>query len=181
MKNLMDKCREAFINCLSRDWVVNKIENIAGYDKDTIEDENAAISEANVSDPAKDGAVGGQVSQMEKKSSDEDSKLAPKTKSQKLEVSSNIEGSKKADKKVQPDATNIVPKAVYNWHGKWTFVRGRDGMYLWSDNVAVELSNGSNGWFRYILNGKLSTMYSSGSPEGGAESAGCISYYLIAQ
>lgn len=44
-------------------------------------------------------------------------------------------------------------------------------MYLWSDAAALELSNGSNGWFRFILDGKLATMYSSGSPEGGTDSS----------
>jgi len=38
--------------------------------------------------------------------------------------------------------------------------------------AALELSNGSNGWFRFILDGKLATMYSSGSPEGGSDSSG---------
>ena len=44
-------------------------------------------------------------------------------------------------------------------------------MYIWSDAAALELSNGSNGWFRFILDGKLATMYSSGSPEGGSDSS----------
>ena len=51
-------------------------------------------------------------------------------------------------------------------------MRGRDCLYLWSDSAALELSNGSNGWFRFILDGKLATMYSSGSPEGGSDSSG---------
>jgi E3 ubiquitin-protein ligase HECTD1 len=42
---------------------------------------------------------------------------------------------------------------------------------LWSDAAALELSNGSNGWFRFILDSKLATMYSSGSPEGGSDSS----------
>lgn len=50
-------------------------------------------------------------------------------------------------------------------------VRGRDCLYLWSDAAALELSNGSNGWFRFILDSKLATMYSSGSPEGGSDSS----------
>lgn len=29
-------------------------------------------------------------------------------------------------------------------------------------------------WFRFILDGKLATMYSSGSPEGGTDSSGYI-------
>ena len=40
--------------------------------------------------------------------------------------------------------------------------------------AALELSNGSNGWFRFILDGKLATMYSSGSPEGGSDSSGML-------
>lgn len=50
-------------------------------------------------------------------------------------------------------------------------MRGRDCLYLWSDAAALELSNGSNGWFRFILDSKLATMYSSGSPEGGSDSS----------
>ena len=49
--------------------------------------------------------------------------------------------------------------------------RGRDCLYIWSDAAALELSNGSNGWFRFILDNKLATMYSSGSPEGGSDSS----------
>lgn len=33
------------------------------------------------------------------------------------------------------------------------------------------ISDASNGWFRFLLDGQLSTMYSSGSPETGADSA----------
>lgn len=43
---------------------------------------------------------------------------------------------------------------------------------MWSDSAALELSNGSNGWFRFILDGKLATMYSSGSPENGNDNSG---------
>ena len=46
---------------------------------------------------------------------------------------------------------------------------GRDCLYIWSDACALELSNGSNGWFRFILDGKLATMYSHGSPETGTD------------
>ncbi|KAI1295344.1 E3 ubiquitin-protein ligase HECTD1 [Halotydeus destructor] len=58
----------------------------------------------------------------------------------------------------------------YHWRD-WSIVKGRDCLYLWSDFAALELSNGSNGWFRFILDGKLATMYSSGSPEGGTDSS----------
>lgn len=67
----------------------------------------------------------------------------------------------------------------YHWRD-WSVVRGRDCLYLWSDAAALELSNGSNGWFRFILDGKLATMYSSGSPENGSDSSGIIIYILYA-
>lgn len=57
-------------------------------------------------------------------------------------------------------------------------MRGRDCLYIWSDAAALELSNGSNGWFRFILDGKLATMYSSGSPEGGSDSSENRSEFL---
>lgn len=69
------------------------------------------------------------------------------------------------------DAKEILPGKAYHWRD-WSICRGRDCLYLWSDAAALELSNGSNGWFRFILDGKLATMYSSGSPEGGADTTG---------
>ncbi|XP_019870714.1 E3 ubiquitin-protein ligase HECTD1 isoform X2 [Aethina tumida] len=66
------------------------------------------------------------------------------------------------------DAKEILPGKAYHWRD-WSVCRGRDCLYIWSDAAALELSNGSNGWFRFILDGKLATMYSSGSPEGGAD------------
>ncbi|XP_067009629.1 E3 ubiquitin-protein ligase HECTD1 isoform X3 [Anabrus simplex] len=69
------------------------------------------------------------------------------------------------------DAREILPGKAYHWRD-WCICRGRDCLYIWSDAAALELSNGSNGWFRFILDGKLATMYSSGSPEGGTDSSG---------
>ncbi|KAG5675368.1 hypothetical protein PVAND_005277 [Polypedilum vanderplanki] len=71
----------------------------------------------------------------------------------------------------QEDAKEILPGKAYFWHD-WSICRGRDCLYVWSDSAALELSNGSNGWFRFILDGKLATMYSSGSPENGNDSSG---------
>lgn len=62
------------------------------------------------------------------------------------------------------DATSLAPNIGYSW-GDWSICRGRDALYIWSDAAALELSTGSNGWFRFLLDGRLSTMYSSGSPE----------------
>ncbi|KAK8764151.1 hypothetical protein V5799_033241 [Amblyomma americanum] len=70
----------------------------------------------------------------------------------------------------QEDAREIVAGRPYHWRD-WNLVRGRDCLYLWSEAAALELSHGSNGWFRFILDGKLATMYSSGSPEGGSDSS----------
>ncbi|CAH0559918.1 unnamed protein product [Brassicogethes aeneus] len=69
------------------------------------------------------------------------------------------------------DAKDVLPGKAYHWR-EWSVCRGRDCLYIWSDAAALELSNGSNGWFRFILDGKLATMYSSGSPEGGADTTG---------
>ncbi|BFZ12481.1 hypothetical protein BsWGS_15521 [Bradybaena similaris] len=89
--------------------------------------------------------------------------------------SNEEESSKSKDEKEEEDAnlsdaTEIVPGRPYHWRD-WYIVRGRDCLYLWSEGTALELSNGSNGWFRFILDGKLATMYSSGSPEGGSDSS----------
>lgn len=78
---------------------------------------------------------------------------------------------------VQDDAREILSGKAYNWRD-WSICRGRDCLYVWSDAAALELSNGSNGWFRFILDGKLATMYSSGSPEGGSDSTGKMNYFL---
>ena len=67
------------------------------------------------------------------------------------------------------EVKDIIPGKPYHWRD-WNIVRSRDCLYLWSDMTAIELSNGSNGWFRFILDGKLATMYSSGSPEGTTDS-----------
>lgn len=77
---------------------------------------------------------------------------------------------KEEEEPVMEDAKEILPGKPYHWKD-WSIVRGRDCLYLWSDAAALELSNGSNGWFRFILDSKLATMYSSGSPEGGSDSS----------
>lgn len=69
------------------------------------------------------------------------------------------------------DASCLSSGVVYSWR-EWALCRGRDALYLWSDVAALELSTGSNGWFRYLLDGKLATMYSSGSPEHQTDNTG---------
>ncbi|KAM4543153.1 E3 ubiquitin-protein ligase HECTD1 isoform 4-T4 [Odontesthes bonariensis] len=81
------------------------------------------------------------------------------------------------EEEVQEDAKEIQQGKPYHWRD-WSIIRGRDCLYIWSDAAALELSNGSNGWFRFILDGKLATMYSSGSPEGGSDSSESRSEFL---
>lgn len=81
------------------------------------------------------------------------------------------------EEEVQEDAREIQQGKPYHWRD-WSIIRGRDCLYIWSDAAALELSNGSNGWFRFILDGKLATMYSSGSPEGGSDSSESRSEFL---
>ncbi|MGH0172347.1 UNVERIFIED_CONTAM: hypothetical protein FKN15_063176 [Acipenser sinensis] len=85
----------------------------------------------------------------------------------------------KSEKEDEPqeDAKEIQQGKPYHWRD-WSIIRGRDCLYIWSDAAALELSNGSNGWFRFILDGKLATMYSSGSPEGGSDSSESRSEFL---
>ncbi|CAH0382752.1 unnamed protein product [Bemisia tabaci] len=88
------------------------------------------------------------------------------------ESSKNMEESDKAPvtEDFLEDAKEMLPGRAYYWHD-WNLVRGRDCLYIWAEVAALELSNGSNGWFRFIIDNKLATMYSSGSPEGGSDPA----------
>ena len=69
------------------------------------------------------------------------------------------------------DATELVQFHPYQWR-EWCFVRSRDCLYMWNEFCALELSNVSNGWFRFLIDSKLATMYSSGNTEAGPDSFG---------
>lgn len=71
------------------------------------------------------------------------------------------------------DAMCVAAGVAYAWR-EWSLCRGRDALYAWSDAAALELSTGSNGWFRFLLDGKLATMYSSGSPEHQTDNTGNV-------
>ena len=62
------------------------------------------------------------------------------------------------------DANEILPNRLYLWK-ECHILRNRECLYLWTNVLIIELSLGSNGWFRFFANNSLSTMYSSGSPE----------------
>ncbi|XP_014470606.1 PREDICTED: E3 ubiquitin-protein ligase HECTD1 isoform X2 [Dinoponera quadriceps] len=80
------------------------------------------------------------------------------------------ESNQSGEEQRMEDAKELLVGRAYHWRD-WCICRGRDCLYIWSDAAALELSNGSNGWFRFILDGKLATMYSSGSPEGGSDTS----------
>ncbi|XP_026465706.1 E3 ubiquitin-protein ligase Ufd4 isoform X4 [Ctenocephalides felis] len=95
----------------------------------------------------------------------------PQDQSIETEIKNDVEITQaQAETDGSEDAKEILPGRAYHWRD-WCVCRGRDCLYVWSDAAALELSNGSNGWFRFILDGKLATMYSSGSPEGGTDSS----------
>lgn len=88
------------------------------------------------------------------------------------------ESNQSGDDQRMEDAKELLIGRAYHWRD-WCICRGRDCLYIWSDAAALELSNGSNGWFRFILDGKLATMYSSGSPEGGTDTSGKHMTYAL--
>ena len=81
-----------------------------------------------------------------------------------------IETGKPAGQSLE-DATEVAVFTPYQWR-EWSIVRSRDCLYLWNEYCSLELSNVSNGWFRFLIDNKLATMYSSGSTEGGPDSFG---------
>ena len=62
------------------------------------------------------------------------------------------------------DAKEIIFGKAYSW-GDWSIVRGQGALYLWSEAIALEFSQGSEGWFEFILDDKMSTCFSSGRSE----------------
>ena len=69
------------------------------------------------------------------------------------------------------DAPELDNHTPYQWRD-WYVVKSRDCLYLWNEFCAIELSKVSNGWFRFLADNKLATMYSSGNTEGGPDSFG---------
>nr|CAB3252456.1 E3 ubiquitin-protein ligase HECTD1 [Phallusia mammillata] len=144
-QHLLSKCASSFSNAMTRDWITNKVFSISGG--------NECYNISNLSDK----------------------QIMPDHENAKENIHSP--GGDKSDEKLEvktadvPDATYMKTGTLYRWLDTWTLARGRDCLYLWNSAVALELSHGSNGWFRYILDLKLSTMYSSGSPEDGSDSA----------
>jgi len=58
---------------------------------------------------------------------------------------------------------------AYIWNMKWCLTFTKDFLYVWNRNCAIEFSHNSNGWFRYLLDSNLYSMYSNGQPETSAD------------
>ena len=59
----------------------------------------------------------------------------------------------------------VCTRKVYVWSPSWSLVHCADFTYVWSKHCAIELSPNSNGWFRFLVNDRLYSMYSNGKPE----------------
>ena len=137
----------------------------------------AAVVGENINVPPPAGTIAraaqegsGTISSTSSSSSSSSSTSSSSSSTSSSSSSSSSSGSSPVNADVEQDAKEIVTGKPYHWRD-WCVARGRDCLYIWSDAAALELSNGSNGWFRFILDGKLATMYSSGSPEGGSDSS----------
>ena len=54
---------------------------------------------------------------------------------------------------------------AYLWNMTWCLTFTKDFLYIWNKYCVIELSYNSNGWFRYLLDSNLYSMYSNGQPE----------------
>lgn len=123
------------------------------------------------------GAVGVCAESKEERSKEIDGKENQTSKRRRLKSGKSTEkkledeAKKKEVKVAQEDALEISVSVPYQWRD-WCIVRSQDCLYLWSSYCVIELSNVSNGWFRFLVDNRLATMYSSGSTEGGPGSYG---------
>ncbi|KAI6238131.1 HECT-type E3 ubiquitin transferase [Aphelenchoides fujianensis] len=70
----------------------------------------------------------------------------------------------------QADVWTLQSGHVLKWRD-WRLMRAEDSLFIWCDAVALELNDASNGWFRFYLDGRLHTIYSSGPAESGPDNA----------
>lgn len=136
IQDLMDKDFNLFLDHFARLGVFNKVQSISGINELNNNSETSKNNNTSISNKKSIYS-----------SKEEDDQLN----------ANESEG-------FTEDCKEILVGRPYHWRD-WSIVRSKDCLYLWNDSVILELSNGSNGWFRFILDNKLSTMYSSGSPE----------------
>ncbi|KAK6057909.1 hypothetical protein COOONC_04534, partial [Cooperia oncophora] len=69
-----------------------------------------------------------------------------------------------------PTSSNDKGKLVlqqdmpYRWK-EWRVIRGEESTFIWCDVLALELSFNSNGWFRFFMDGEVTTMFNNGVAE----------------
>ena len=152
LQDLMNKYSPAFDEQFVRLGLPNKIALLAGAAEDDEEEEEGQKDTDKKDTPTASSTSEGAGGSEEKPSQE----VPPAAKTLDMELE---------------DATEIAAHSPYQWRD-WSMVRSRDCIYLWNDYCAIELSNVSNGWFRFLVDNKLATMYSSGSTEGGPGSFG---------
>ena len=186
MQELLAKDRESFDEQFARLGLPTKIAALAGpamEDETEVEEEDREDSERG-SGESSEGATG-RSDERTAAAADECDEEPEKRRATKKKRSKKSKGAEKKQqqqaeeggaKKEQPsmaqeDASEIVLFVAYQWR-EWCVVRSRDCLYLWNSCCAIELSSVSNGWFRFLVDNRLATMYSSGSTEGGPDSHG---------
>ena len=86
-----------------------------------------------------------------------------------LDENDDEEEAGKVETETFPDATEIKTDEAYMWNNEWCTICCRDFIYVWNAYFAIELSHNSNGWFRFLCDDKLYSMYSNGKPEVSSE------------
>ncbi|XP_055386638.1 E3 ubiquitin-protein ligase Ufd4 isoform X2 [Condylostylus longicornis] len=175
IEELMSKTQDEFLDQFARLGVFSKVQALMGDDtNDKHVTNGTAINDSSLKNQIQQS--NSITNQVESTNINDEDIAGPSTKSVLPTTSSQltcpgIKNKGSDDATPIEDAKEILPGKAYHWR-EWSICRGRDCLYVWSDSAALELSNGSNGWFRFILDGKLATMYSSGSPENGNDSSG---------
>jgi hypothetical protein len=191
LQELLSKYGVAFDEQFVRLGLPNKIAILAGSGEEEAAGGRAELAEA-VGEGKKEeeGEGEGEREEEEEGKDATDGKIEssvdpqPAPDAREKESESEVEGAEKTQKAGEgeseekpaqqaeaEDATDIAIHTPYRWR-EWCAVRSRDCLYLWNGFCAIELSTISNGWFRFLIDNKLATMYSSGSTEGGAGSFG---------
>jgi len=187
MQELLAKDRESFDEQFARLGLPTKIAALAGpamEDETEVEEEDREESERGLGESS-EGAMERSEEKTAAEADECDGETEKRTakkkrlkkikgaeKKQQQQQQAEEGGAKKEQLSVaQEDATEIVPFVAYQWR-EWCMVRSRDCLYLWNTCCAIELSSVSNGWFRFLVDNRLATMYSSGSTEGGPDSHG---------
>ena len=174
LQELLSKYGVAFDEQFVRLGLPNKIAILAGSGEEERDEE----MHEDRSEEKAEAKGGGESEAKDSPDGVVESSVDPKPTAESGKKESEGEGVAVAEDKAahveMEDATEILLHTPYCWR-EWSAVRSRDCLYLWNGFCSIELSTISNGWFRFLIDNKLATMYSSGSTEGGAGSFGeCV-------